>query len=40
VVRCSEQQQLERLMQRDHLSLEQAQAQLSQLPIESAVDVV
>ena len=39
VVRCSEQQQLERLMQRDHLSLEQAQARInSQLPIEEKCD--
>jgi dephospho-CoA kinase len=35
VVRCSEQQQLERLMQRDKLTLEQAQARInSQMPIE------
>lgn len=35
VVRCSRQQQLERLMQRDQLTLEQAQARISsQLPIE------
>ncbi len=35
VVRCSQQQQLERLMQRDHLTLEQAQPRInSQLPIE------
>ena len=35
VVRCCEQQQLQRLMQRDRLTLEQAQARIdSQLPIE------
>jgi dephospho-CoA kinase len=34
VVSCSEQQQLERLMQRNHLTLEQAQARIiSQMPI-------
>ncbi|KYC38473.1 dephospho-CoA kinase [Scytonema hofmannii PCC 7110] len=34
VVSCSEEQQLERLMQRNHLTLEQAQARiLSQMPI-------
>lgn len=39
VVRCSEQQQLERLMQRDHLTMEQAQARInSQLPIEEKCD--
>lgn len=38
VVRCSEQQQLERLMQRDKLTLEQAQARInSQMPIEEKV---
>lgn len=35
VVRCSRQQQMERLMQRDQLTLEQAQARInSQMPIE------
>ncbi len=35
VVRCSEEQQLQRLIQRNHLSREQAQARIdSQLPIE------
>lgn len=35
VVRCSEQQQIERLMQRDQLTIEQAQVRVkSQLPIE------
>jgi dephospho-CoA kinase len=35
VVRCSQQQQLERLMQRNHLNLEQAKARISsQMPVE------
>lgn len=39
VVRCSGQQQLERLMQRDQLTLEQAQARInSQMPIEEKCD--
>lgn len=38
VVYCSSQQQLERLMQRNHLTLEQAQARInSQMPIETKV---
>lgn len=38
VVRCSEQQQLERLMQRDKLTLDQVQARInSQMPIEEKV---
>lgn len=38
VVRCSDQQQLERLMQRDKLTLEQVQARInSQMPIEEKV---
>lgn len=39
VVSCSRQQQIERLMQRDNLSLEQAQARInSQMPIEEKCD--
>lgn len=39
VVYCSKQQQLERLMQRDNLTLEQAQARInSQMPIEEKCD--
>ena len=39
VVYCSKQQQLERLMQRDRLTLEQAQARInSQMPIEEKCD--
>lgn len=39
VVYCSRQQQLERLMQRDRLTLEQAQARIdSQMPIEEKCD--
>lgn len=39
VVYCSNQQQLERLMQRDRLTLEQAQARIdSQMPIEEKCD--
>ena len=39
VVYCSEQQQIERLMQRDRLTLEQAQARInSQLPIQEKCD--
>lgn len=39
VVYCSQQKQLERLMQRDRLSLEQAQARInSQMPIEQKCD--
>lgn len=39
VVYCPFQQQLERLMQRDHLTLEQAQARInSQMPIEEKCD--
>jgi dephospho-CoA kinase len=39
VIYCSNQQQLERLMQRDNLTLEQAQARInSQMPIEQKCD--